>query len=119
MIDRVEGQICKRRMELNKGNPNVYVGDVEEMGSVMKLGKDKKEVQWYRNHTVNIDPETKQYTSNSNKIIVMNQTNGGNTGPGRSWKHMLTYTIGGSTTDERWIDENLTWSHLLQEILRK
>lgn len=28
-------------------------------------------------------------------------------------------TIGGSTTDERWIDEKLTWSHLLQEELVK
>ena len=26
-------------------------------------------------------------------------------------------TVGGSTTDERWIDENLTWSHLLQKKL--
>ena len=26
-------------------------------------------------------------------------------------------TIGGSTTDERWIDENLTWSHMLQKKL--
>jgi len=26
-------------------------------------------------------------------------------------------TLGGSTTDERWIDEKLTWSHLLQEEL--
>ena len=24
-------------------------------------------------------------------------------------------TVGGSTTDERWIDENLTWSHLFQK----
>ncbi len=28
-------------------------------------------------------------------------------------------TIGGSTTDERWIDEKLTWSYLLQEELKK
>ena len=28
-------------------------------------------------------------------------------------------TIGGSTTDERWIDENLTWTYLLQEELNK
>ena len=33
----------------------------------------------------------------------MNQTNGGNTGPGRSWKHMLTYTIGGTTTNARYM----------------
>ena len=26
-------------------------------------------------------------------------------------------TVGGSTTDERWIDENLTWSHLFQKKL--
>ena len=26
-------------------------------------------------------------------------------------------TIGGSTTDERWVDENLTWSHLLEKKL--
>ncbi len=28
-------------------------------------------------------------------------------------------TIGGSTTDERWIDEKLTWTYLLQEKLNK
>ena len=49
-------------------------------------------------HTLTITP-----TSNSNKIIIMNQTNGGNTGPGRSWKHMLTYTIGGTTTNARYM----------------
>ena len=49
-------------------------------------------------HTLVITP-----TSNSNKIIIMNQTNGGNTGPGRSWKHMLTYTIGGTTTNARYM----------------
>jgi len=49
-------------------------------------------------HTLTITP-----TSNSNKIIVMNQTNGGNTAPGRSWKHMLTHTIGGTTTNARYM----------------
>ena len=66
-------------------------------------------------HTLAITP-----TSNSNKIIVMNQTNGGNTGPGRSWKHMLTYTIGGSTTNARYMqngddgdNSSFAFSHVL------
>ena len=28
-------------------------------------------------------------------------------------------TVGGSTTDERWIDENLTWTRMLQEKIIK
>ena len=66
-------------------------------------------------HTLAITP-----TSNSNKIIVMNQTNGGNTGPGRSWKHMLTYTIGGSTSNARYMqngddgdNSSFAFSHVL------
>ena len=31
--------------------------------------------------------------------------------------HVKILTVGGSTTDERWIDENLTWSYLLQKKL--
>ena len=42
-------------------------------------------------HTLVITP-----TSNSNSIIIMNQTSGGNSASGRSWKHWLRYTIGGS-----------------------
>ena len=49
-------------------------------------------------HTLVITP-----TSNSNKIIIMNETNGGNTNTGRSWKHMLVYTIGGSSTNGRYM----------------
>ena len=66
-------------------------------------------------HTLTITP-----TSNSNKIIVMNQTNGGNTGPGRSWKHMLTHTIGGTTTNARYMqngddgdNSSFAFSHVL------
>jgi hypothetical protein len=66
-------------------------------------------------HTLAITP-----TSNSNKIIIMNQTNGGNTGPGRSWKHMLTYTIGGSTSNARYMqngddgdNSSFAFSHVL------
>ena len=66
-------------------------------------------------HTLTITP-----TSNSNKIIIMNQTNGGNTGPGRSWKHMLTYTIGGSTNNARYMqngddgdNSSFSFSHVL------
>ncbi len=66
-------------------------------------------------HTLAITP-----TSNSNKIIIMNQTNGGNTGPGRSWKHMLTYTIGGTTTNARYMqngddgdNSSFAFSHVL------
>lgn len=32
-------------------------------------------------------------------------------------KHIKIITVGGSTTDERWIDEKLTWSNILQEKL--
>ena len=35
----------------------------------------------------------------------------------KSISHIKILTVGGSTTDERWIDENLTWSYLLQKKL--
>ena len=56
-------------------------------------------------------------TSNSNKIIIMNQTNGGNTV--YRWKHMLTYTIGGTTNNARYMQMVMTqitqvlFSHVL------
>ena len=51
----------------------------------------------------------------------MNQTNGGNTQfHGRSWKHMLTYTIGGSTSNARYMqngddgdNSSFAFSHVL------
>tara|TARA_B100000900_G_scaffold383846_1_gene372136 strand:+ start:307 stop:909 length:603 start_codon:yes stop_codon:yes gene_type:complete len=52
----------------------------------------------YTGHQLVITP-----TSNSNSIIIMNQTNGGNNQSGRSWKHWLKYTIGGSETSGRYM----------------
>ena len=49
-------------------------------------------------HTLVITP-----TSNSNSIIIMNQTSGGNSASGRSWKHWLRYTIGGSESGARYM----------------
>ena len=49
-------------------------------------------------HTLVITP-----TSNDNKIIIMNQTSGGNSASGRSWKHWLRYTIGGSESGARYM----------------
>ena len=49
-------------------------------------------------HTLVITP-----TSNSNSIVIMNQTSGGNNTSGRSWKHWLKYTIGGSTSSGRYM----------------
>ena len=66
-------------------------------------------------HTLVITP-----TSNSNKIIIMNQTNGGNNQSGRSWKHMLTYSIGGSVANGRYMqlgddgdNSSFAFSHVL------
>lgn len=66
-------------------------------------------------HTLVITP-----TSNSNKIIIMNQTSGGNNQSGRSWKHMLTYSIGGSVANGRYMqlgddgdNSSFAFSHVL------
>jgi hypothetical protein len=66
-------------------------------------------------HTLVITP-----TSNSNKIIIMNQTSGGNNQSGRSWKHMLTYSIGGSVSNGRYMqlgddgdNSSFAFSHVL------
>ena len=66
-------------------------------------------------HTLVITP-----TSNSNKIIIMNQTSGGNNQSGRSWKHWLRYTIGGSETGARYMqlgddgdNSSFAFSHVL------
>ena len=52
----------------------------------------------YTGHQLVITP-----TSNSNSIVIMNQTSGGNSGSGRSWKHWLKYTIGGSESSGRYM----------------
>ena len=62
-------------------------------------------------HTLTITP-----TSNSNSILIMNQTNGGNNAAGRSWKHYLKYTIGGSESTARYMqlgDNSNNSSHKL------
>ena len=38
-------------------------------------------------------------TSNDSKILIMNQTSGGNSGSGRSWKLRLRKTVGGTETE--------------------
>ena len=48
----------------------------------------------YTGHSLVITP-----TNNSSKILIMNQTSGGNSGSGRSWKLRLRKTIGGTETE--------------------
>jgi hypothetical protein len=66
-------------------------------------------------HTLVITP-----TSNDNKIIIMNQTSGGNSASGRSWKHWLRYTIGGSESGATYMqlgdssqNSSFAFSHVL------
>ena len=51
----------------------------------------------------------------SNHTAMYKKDEFGFRGDYKNISNVKILTVGGSTTDERWIDENLTWSHLLQK----
>ncbi len=51
----------------------------------------------------------------SNHVAMYKKDEFGFRGNYKNISNVKIITVGGSTTDERWIDENLTWSHLLQK----
>ena len=53
----------------------------------------------------------------SNHVAMYKKDEFGFRGNYKNISNVKIITVGGSTTDERWIDENLTWSHLLQKKL--
>ena len=53
----------------------------------------------------------------SNHAAMYKKDKFGFRGDYKNISNVKIITVGGSTTDERWIDENLTWSHLLQKKL--
>jgi len=53
----------------------------------------------------------------SNHAAMYKKDEFGFRGDYKNISNVKIITVGGSTTDERWIDENLTWSHLLQKKL--